>query len=185
MREYIRWVQFREDDPLVKKYKKMGYPVRELQTYQGTTVVGFPTRPEICKLGMNGQLVTASEATPEEQYKWLMMLEKYWIVGVDETGKPLEPDTGNQVSYTLKYDPKKVSYKDFSKMVKKYQSQIKTCSVMPKVDTTAYEYQPEEAVTIGQFMNVIREITENGGGNDIDEDIDLEHLKCESGACPI
>jgi hypothetical protein len=34
-------------------------------------------------------------------------------------------------------------------------------------------------------MNVIREIAENGGGNDIDEDIDLEHLKCESGACPI
>jgi adenosylcobalamin-dependent ribonucleoside-triphosphate reductase len=183
MREYIRWVQFREDDPLVKKYKKLGYPVKELKTYQGTTVVGFPTQPEICKLGMNGELVTAPEATPEEQYKYLMLLEKYWIVGVDEEGKALEPDTGNQVSYTLKYDPEKVSYKEFKKMVSKYQPLIKTCSVMPRVDATAYEYQPEEAVTINQFMEVIREIQDEDSG--LSEDIDLEHLKCESGACPI
>lgn len=185
MREYIRWVQFRSDDPLVKKYKKMGYPTKDLRAYEGTTVVGFPTQPEICRLGMNGQLVTAGEATPEEQYKWLMLLEKYWIVGVDEDGNPLEPDTGNQVSYTLKYNPEKVEYEEFKDMVAKYQPQIKTCSVMPQVDVTAYEYQPEEPVTIGQFMGVIREIDEKGGGDGVLEDIDLEHLKCESGACPI
>lgn len=182
MREYLRWVQFSTDDPLVKKYQKLGYPSKELKTYQGTTVIGFPTQPEICKLGMNGQLVTASEATPKEQYQWLMLIEKYWIVGVDEAGKPIEEDTGNQVSYTLKYDPEKVSYKEFSKMVKEYQPLIKTCSVMPKIETTAYEYQPEEAVTIGQFMNVIREISANG---EQVEDIDLEMLKCDTGACPI
>lgn len=182
MREYLRWVQFSTDDPLVKKYQKLGYPTKELKTYQGTTVVGFPTQPEICKLGMNGQLVTAAEATPKEQYQWLMLIEKYWIVGVDEAGNPLEEDTGNQVSYTLKYDPDKVSYKEFSKMVREYQPLIKTCSVMPKIETTAYEYQPEEAVTIGQFMNVIREISANG---EQVEDIDLEQLKCDTGACPI
>jgi hypothetical protein len=182
MREYLRWVQFSTDDPLVKKYQKLGYPSKELKTYQGTTVIGFPTQPEICKLGMNGQLVTASEATPKEQYQWLMLIEKYWIVGVDEAGQPLEEDTGNQVSYTLKYDPEKVSYKEFSKMVREYQPLIKTCSVMPKIDKTAYEYQPEEAVTIGQFMNVIREISANGEQM---EDIDLDQLKCDTGACPI
>jgi len=183
MREYIRWVQFRSDDPMIKKYKRKGYPIKELKSYQGTTAVGFPTRPEICKLGMNGQLITASEATPEEQYKWLMLLEKYWIVGVDEAGKPLK-DIGNQVSYTLKYDPDKVSFAKFSKMVKKYQPLIKTCSVMPKIDVTAYEYQPEEAVTVGEFMKVIREISANGDKG-ILEDINMEHLKCENGACPI
>lgn len=182
MREYMRWVQFRDDDPLVKKYQKIGYPIKELKTYQGTTAIGFPTQPEICRLGMNGELVTASEATPKEQYQWLMLLEKYWIVGVDEDGKALEDDTGNQISYTLKYDPDKVSYSKFKKMVTQYQPMIKTCSVMPKIDTTAYEYQPEESVTIGQFMNVINEIAGNG---ELMEDINLEHLKCESGACPI
>lgn len=183
MREYIRWVQFRSDDPLVKKYKKLGYPVKELRSYPGTTAVGFPTQPEICRLGMNNKLVTASEATPEEQFKWLMLLEKYWITGVDENGKSLSPDTGNQVSYTLKYDPQLVSYRKFANMIRKYQPQIKTCSVMPKIDLTAYEYQPEEAVTIGQFTQVINEISKDEG--DVLEDISLDHLKCDNGACPI
>ena len=181
MREYIRWVQFRNDDPLVKKYKKMGYPTKELKSYSGTTVIGFPTQPEICKLGMDGALITAAEAKPEEQYKWLILLEKYWIQGVDESGEPLE-DTGNQVSYTLKYDPKKVNFKDFSKMVKMYQSQVKCCSVMPQTDASAYEYQPEQPVTSVDFMQVVNEITED---DELKEDIDLDSLKCASGACPI
>ncbi|KUK79398.1 MAG: Putative Ribonucleoside-triphosphate reductase, partial [Microgenomates bacterium 39_7] len=185
MREYMRWVQFKEDDPVVDKYRKRKFPVKELKSYQGTVAVGFPTQPEICRLGMNGKLVTASEATMEEQFTWLMLLEKYWIVGVDEKGKPL-PDTGNQVSYTLKYDPEKITYDQYKEVVTKYQSQIKTCSLMPKIDETAYEYQPEESVTSNDFMRVIREINEaSNGEDDLLEDINLEHLKCETGACPI
>jgi hypothetical protein len=181
MREYIRWVQYRSDDPAVKKYKEKGYPVKELKSYTGSTAVGFPTQPLICRIGMNGELVTAGEATPEEQYKWLMLLEKYWIVGIDEQGEPLD-DTGNQVSYTLKYDPTKVSFKEFSEMINKYQGLIKCCSVMPQQDATAYEYQPEQPVTISEFMRVINEIETD---ESLFEDIDYEHLKCESGACPI
>lgn len=182
MREYIRWVQYRSDDPMVKKYKEIGYPVKELKSYKGSTAVGFPTQPLICRIGMNGELVTAAEATPEEQFKWLMLLEKYWILGVDENGKPYEEDTGNQVSYTLKYNPEKVSYKDFSQMIQKYQSKVKCCSVMPQTDGTAYEYQPEQPVTISEFMKVLNEIK---GDEALGEDIDYEHLKCASGACPI
>lgn len=181
MKEYLRWVQYRSDDPQVEKYKAKGYPVKELRSYQGSTAVGFPTQPLICRLGMDGKLVTAAEATPEEQYKWLMLLEKYWIVGVDTDGNPLE-DTGNQVSYTLKYDPKRVTYSEYSEMVNKYQGLIKCCAVMPQQDATAYEYQPEQPVTISEFMRVINEIEKD---ENLFEDIDYDHLKCESGACPI
>jgi len=181
MREYIRWVQYRSDDPMVKKYKKKGYPIKELKSYKGSTAVGFPTQPLICRIGMNGELVTAGEATPEEQFKWLILLEKYWIVGQDENGKPLE-DTGNQVSYTLKYDPKKVKFGEFEEMVSRYQGLVKCCSVMPQQDTTMYEYQPEQSVTISEFMGVLNEIEAD---ESLMEDIDYEHLKCASGACPI
>lgn len=181
MREYIRWVQYRSDDPAVKKYQEKGYPVKELKSYQGSTAVGFPTQPLICRLGMGHKLLTAGEASPEEQYKWLMLLEKYWIVGLDDKGQPLE-DTGNQVSYTLKYNPDRVTFKEYSEMVKKYQSKVKCCSVMPQQDTTAYEYQPEEPVTISEFMKVLNEIEKD---ESLLEDIDYEHLKCDSGACPI
>jgi len=182
MREYIRWVQYRSDDPQVKRYHKKGYPVKELKSYKGSTAVGFPTQPLICRLGMGDKLITASEATPEEQYKWLMLLEKYWLRGVDKDSEPLKPDTGNQVSYTLKYNPNKVTFKEYSDMLKKYQSLVKVCSVMPQQDVTAYEYQPEEPVTISEFMKVLNEIQKD---ETIMEDIDYEHLKCESGACPI
>jgi adenosylcobalamin-dependent ribonucleoside-triphosphate reductase len=181
MREYLRWVQYRSDDPAVRRYKEKGYPVKELKSYTGSSAVGFPTQPLICRLDMGDRLVTAGEATPEEQYTWLMLLEKYWIVGVDEQGKPLV-DTGNQVSYTLKYDPKKVSYKEYAEMVRKYQGLIKCCSVMPQQDATAYEYQPEQPVTISEFMKVLNEIETD---ETLLEDIDYEHLKCDNGACPI
>jgi intein-encoded DNA endonuclease-like protein len=181
MREYLRNMQFRSDDPLVEQYRAKGYPVRELRTYQGTSIVGFPTQPTICRLGMGDKLVTAAEATPEEQYRWLMLLEKYWIRGVDEQGQPL-PDTGNQISYTLKYDPAQTTYKDFVRMMVKYQSQIRCCSVMPTTDTSAYEYLPEQPFrSVGQFQAIIGAITDP----EALEDIDMEHLQCQSGACPI
>ncbi len=183
MREYLRWVQYRSDDPMVEKYRAKGYPVKELQTYKGSTVVAFPTQPLICRLGMTDeQLVTAAEATPEEQYQWLMLLEKYWIVGIDpQTREPLT-DTGNQVSYTLKYDPQSVSFDEYAEMVRKYQGLVKCCSVMPQQDTTAYEYQPEQPVTAAEFMQVLQEIEEDA---DLFEDIDMYHLQCATGACPI
>lgn len=180
MTEYIRWVQFRYDDPLVKEYMKKGYPIKELKTYNEAVAVGFPTQTEICKLGMGDRLVTAAQATPEQQYKWLMLLEKYWIVGLDESGVSL-PDTGNQISYTLKYKPSEVSLREFKQMLLKYQSKIKCCAVMPQVDVTAYEYQPEEPVTPQQFLDIVANIKDDS----LKEDIDLESLKCQSGACPI
>jgi adenosylcobalamin-dependent ribonucleoside-triphosphate reductase len=178
MREYLRWVQFKSDDPLVKQYEALGYPVKRLQVYQGSTVVGFPTRPEICKLGMGDKLVTAAEATPEEQYEYLRLLEKYWIKGVNQT-----VETGNQVSYTLKYDPKAVSFEDFQKVILEQQSTVRCCSVMPQTDLEgyAYEYLPEHPVTKHEYEQIMNAIKDD----DIKEDVGVEHVACDNGVCPI
>ena len=183
MREYIRWVQFRNDDPLVEEYRAKGYPIRKLKTYSGTTIVGFPTAPLICTLGMGDKLVTAAEATPEEQYQYLRLLEKYWIVGVEEDGEtPLE-DRGNQVSYTLKYDPKRVSFEEFKRTLLEGQASIRCCSVMPQADTTAYEYQPEQPVTKHEFEVILAAVAAEE--ESMKEEVGLEHVDCASGACPI
>jgi adenosylcobalamin-dependent ribonucleoside-triphosphate reductase len=182
MREYLRWVQFRNDDPLIEEYRAKGYPIRNLRTYSGTTIVGFPTKPLICDLGMGDKLVTAAEATPEEQYQYLRLLEKYWIIGVEEDGvTPLE-DRGNQVSYTLKYDPKVVGYDEFKRTLLEGQAKIRCCSVMPQTDTSAYEYIPEQMVTKHEFDVISAAISESG---DAKEDIGAEHVDCGGGACPI
>lgn len=181
MREYLRWVQFRNDDPLVAEYEAKGYPIRKLQTYSGTTIVGFPTKPMICDLGMGDKLVTAAEATPEEQYEYLRLMEKYWITGVEKDGvTPLE-ERGNQVSYTLKYDPKVVDFEEFKRTLLDGQSTIRCCSVMPQTDTSAYEYQPEEMVTKHEFELIAHAIQ----NTDLQEDIGQEHVECAGGACPI
>ena len=173
---YLRWVQFRNDDPLIAEYRAKGYPVRELKTYSGTTIVGFPTKPAIVELaeelGLVDKLVTAAQATPEEQFQWLRLLEKYWI----------GEEKGNQVSYTLKYDPKKVSFDEFRATILAQQPTVKCCSVLPSMDPgdSPYEYFPEEAVTKGYFEYLVGNIEAA-----MNEDIDLDSLKCASGACPI
>jgi len=181
MKWYVRWVQFRDDDPLIAKYRAAKYPVRELKQYRGHVIVGFPTQPVVSTIIPEDKLVTAGEATPEEQYKWLMLGEKYWIHGTDEEGNPVtDRNIGNQISYTLKYNTDNVDYKLFREMLVKYQSQIRCCSVMPQSDTSAYEYQPEQPVNKAEYEKIAHAIQ-----MELEEDIGKEHVDCDSGSCPI
>lgn len=182
MREFIRWVQFRNDDPLVAEYEARGYPVKRLKSYEGTTIVGFPTKPRICDLDGGDWVVTAAEATPEEQYQFLRLLEKYWIHGVEEDGvTPLAGETGNQVSYTLKYDPKVVDFEHFLETLIDGQFSVRCCSVMPQSDTSAYEYQPEQPVTKLDFEKIAEAIA----NDNLKEDIGFEHVDCGTSGCPV
>ena len=176
---YLRWVQFSSHDPLVLQYINEGYPYRELKQYKNTTIIGFPTKLAISELGMDEKLVTAYQATPEEQYKWVALGEKYWIEGVDEQGNSLEPRS-NQISYTLKYNPKVVSYDNFKGMILKYQPTIRCCSVMPQEDHSAYEYLPEEAISYLEYQSILGRI-----GKKLVEDVDKVHVDCAGGACPV
>jgi ribonucleoside-triphosphate reductase (formate) len=177
---YLRWVQFSNNDPLVASYIKNGYPHRQLVKYQNTTIIGFPTSPVISNLGLGEKLVTAAEATPEEQYQWLRLGEKYWLRGVDEAGNPLEKDTGNQISYTLKYDPNRIDYRSFAKILRKEQSRVKCCSIMPQEDSSSYEYLPEQPVTKAEYEGIQAKIKRA-----MEEDIGAEHVQCAGGACPV
>ena len=180
-REYLRWVQFRDEDPLVEDYRKRGYPVKKLSSYHGTTIVGFPTEPTITTLGMGDKLLTASEATPEQHYQWLRLLEKYWI--------GTEDGRGNQVSYTLRYNQDNVTYERYQDMLAEHQSEIRCCAVMPeiKLDSSAYEYLPEEERSPFEMKIIKARIAAMSAEQGIiTEDFDMEkHLGCASGACPL
>lgn len=182
-REFLRWVQFRNDDPLVAIYKSAGYPTRELVHYTGTTIVGFPTAPTLTGLGMGDALVTASEATPEEHFKWLMLGEKYWIHGTDRDGQPVKEEYGQSISYTLQYDPKTVSLRHFQDMLLKYQGEVRCCAVMPVSSTTAYEYNPEQGVLREEYMEMLARIQEAAVA--VTEGVAREHVDCASGGCPV
>lgn len=175
MLEYLRWVQFQKDDPLIDEYAAKGYPVvREVPNYEKVSIVGFPTQPVICRLGIpREKLVTAAEATMEEQYKWVALLEKFWL-----------GPRGNQVSYTLKYDKNEVSYERYQELVLAWQPRVRCISVMPasdwRVSQRKYGYVPEEPVSAEGFEAIQRRIRTRA-----EEVVTLDSLQCASGACPL
>ncbi len=182
MRQYLRWVQFNSDNSLVKEYEQEGYPTKVLTKQHKTIVVGFPTEPEICNVIPREDIVLASEATPEEQFKYLSLLEKHYIDG--EESEELGSHLGSQISYTLKYRKEEMDFEGYKEMLKNGLVKVKCVSVMPQGDPEetrkAYEYLPEEPVTFEKYKKVLDKVT----GNMV-QDIGREHLECEGGACPI
>lgn len=166
---YLRWVMFTPDNPVYLDYKSRGYPTRDLRTYRNTSIVGFPTAPLLSTIMPPERIVTAAQATPEQQYQWLLLGEKYWL------GTKMD----NQISYTLKYDPDKVSYTEFAEMLKKYQARVKACSVMAQEEENSYEYLPEEEITLERFEELKRIIDPTR------EEVDRAHVDCGTGGCPV
>ena len=182
-RQYLRWVQFKGtrdergawlpgSDPLLADYAARGYPLRELKSFPGMTIVGFPTVPLLMSLGLGERLVTAPEASPHEQYRWLRLLERHWI-GAEQ---------GNQVSYTLKVYTDQYDLDDFRAIVLEEQPLVRCCAVLPSrpEGDLGYEYMPEEEISAGRFAAIMAGIAATGR-----EAVDLVHLQCISGVCPI
>jgi hypothetical protein len=184
-RQYLRWVQFKgvrddasgewaaESDPLLAEYAARGYPMRTLKTFQGMTVVGFPTVPLLLRLGLGERSVTAGEASPADQYRWLRLLEEHWI-GAEQ---------GNQVSYTLKIFTDRHDLEAFRSIVREQQPLVRCCAVLPSRpdDEMGYEYLPEEEVSEAAFDAIVAGIDAGTAR----EGVDMVHLECASGICPI
>jgi hypothetical protein len=183
-RYYLRWVQFkgvRDDsgkwadnsDPLLAEYESRGYPMRTLKTFPNMTVVGFPTVPLLLRLGLGDRSVTAGEAPPRDQYRWLRLLEQHWI-GAEQ---------GNQVSYTLKIFTDRHDLESFRTIVREQQPFVRCCAVLPSRPDheLGYEYLPEEEISAEDFAAIVAGL-EPGFGQ---EAVDLAHLACPSGVCPI
>jgi hypothetical protein len=171
---YLRWVQYKFGDRDLETLKARHYPVQDIShRYPGHCIVGFPTKMPIMDLMNEDQIVTAQQATPTEQYQWVCLLEKYWI-----------GEKGNQVSYTLKYDPAVTSFTEFMQLVLDWQPLVRCISVLPAADweqtQRIYGYVPEQPITQQQYESFMRSI------NPVTREayVDAE-LGCETGACPI
>jgi len=183
-RQYLRWVQFKgtkdgngewsaDSDPLLAEYEARGYPIRTLRSFPGMSIVGFPTLPLIQRLGIGDGLVTAPEAGPHEQYQWLRLLERHWIGA----------ERGNQISYTLKLYTDRHDLESFREILLENQPQVRCCSILPSQPDheLGYEYLPEEEVPPARFAAILSDIRDQA----LHEAVDMQHLQCASGVCPI
>jgi adenosylcobalamin-dependent ribonucleoside-triphosphate reductase len=183
-RQYIRWVTFqgtrpeggpweKGSDPLLADYESRGYPVRVLKSFRRMSIVGFPTVPLIQRLGLNGQLVTATEVDPASHYAWLRLLERHWIGA----------ERGNQVSYTLKVNTEECDLEAFQALLLRHQPGVRCCALLPSVPDSklGYEYLPEEEVTKERFAQIVDGIHDPA----LHEMVNTVHLQCPGGVCPI
>lgn len=174
---WLRWVQYDKNNPLIQEYIQRGYPVQTLKSYPNTVIVGFPTKSGMLDLLPESDVVLAGQATIDEQYAWVKLIEENWL------------DTkGQQVSYTCKYDPRITSYDELYESIRINQRNVKCFTIMPQIDQSAYEYQPEELISKLTYDGWIQHIEARHKAANLDhiqEDIDLEGLVCAGGACPI
>jgi adenosylcobalamin-dependent ribonucleoside-triphosphate reductase len=169
---YMRWVQFRKDDPTYLELREKGYPWKDVSSqYPDTHVIGYPTSMALAR-EMGDRLVTMHDVTLEQQYQWLRLLEEHWI-GAD--------GRGNQISYTMKYDPRTTSFEEYKAMILTHQPNVRACSMAPLVDLSAYSYVPEEPITREEYEAAMAKIEEIATHEKYDDNL----LRCEGGACPI
>ena len=137
------------------------------------TAVGFPTVPLLLRLGMGERVVTAPEASPAAQFRWLRLLERHWI-GAEQ---------GNQVSYTLKIFTDRVDLAAYRGIVLREQPEVRCCAVLPSRPDCelGYEYLPEEEVSGEVFAAIVAGIDDAA----VKEAVGVEHLVCAGGVCPI
>lgn len=167
---YIRWVLVVKGTERYDEYAKRGYPMRDVShQYNGCAIVGFPTKHPITDIIPADKLVTAYDVTAEDQYKWVRLLEHFWLGA-----------NNNQVSYTLKYDQSAISHDQYMGMLLKWQPLVKCCAVMPFTDGSAYAYLPEEKIDQAEYERLMDKINLSER-----EDYDESTLACPGGACPI
>lgn len=169
---YIRWVVCEKGSAKHADYIKRGYPVKDVShQYANCVVVGFPTKHPICDIVDPKHLVTANDVSIEDQFKWVILIEKFWF-GDDRVN--------NQVSYTLKYDQKTTTLDEYSELVLKWQPMVRCCSVMPFTDESAYSYLPEERIDQTKFEELMADIQRAK-----EEDYDERSIGCDGKGCPV
>jgi len=183
---YMRWIQYEKlkgGKPNVELQGLIdaGYPMKDISSqFPGKVVVGFPTQQPIVQLMGADKIVTAAEATIEQHYKWLMLLEKFWLGGKNEDGSM----RNGQLSYTLKIAPG-TSYEEFHSIVSEWQPKIRCCAfdISQEIGEmkSAHVYVPEEPISYEQYLAEKAKIKNILGVEGISDDV----LQCASGICPI
>jgi hypothetical protein len=188
---YLRWNQYEAEingvpNPDVVDLKNRGYPVKDISVkddgsigYPGKVVVGFPTKLPIVDLMGGENVTTASDVSVEDHYKWLALLEKFWL-GTKADGS----SKNGQISYTLKVKAENYTFEEFKAIIAEWQPKVRCCAIdfVQDIDSlkSAYVYVPEEPISFETYTAMMADIisVEREGYEDA-------NIQCTSGFCPI
>lgn len=144
--QYLRWVRY-EDDVSAQALLRAGHPAR--RTASGF-LIGFPTQALLSRLGHHLGLMTAGEAPLAAQYRWIDLLERYWI-GARQ---------GNQVSCTLNFDADMVSLPELQRLLRRHQPTLRAASLLPRRAACVIEKatMPEEPISAATYAALMAQI---------------------------
>lgn len=191
---YLRWVQMEKiyggvPNEKLADHEARGYPIIDISQsaqYPGKCIIGFPTKQPIVDIMGGENVVTAADVSPEDHYKWLSLLERFWLGGKNEDGSM----RNNMISYTLKFktqsedQPDGVTYEQFKNTILEWQPKIRCCAFDASQSIgelkSAHVYVPEEPISYETYKELTSKINKLEN-----EEYDEENLQCASGICPI
>lgn len=164
---YIRRIRMGSNDPLVQYCRDKGYNVVYDVKFDGTAdhtkfVVEFP-----CKTPDNATL--ASELTAVQQMEWVVKAQSEWA--------------DNNVSVTVYY--KKEELQDIKDWLKKnYTNKVKSVSFLLHSEH-GFMLAPYEEISEDKYYEMLNQIKYDITFVDTINDLSIDSLECEGGACPI
>jgi hypothetical protein len=105
-----------------------------------------------------------------QHYNWLELLQQNWL------GR----GNNNQISYTLTFDPARVSFAEFKRTLLEWQPRIRVCSFLPRCTPSNYEYLPIEPLSQQQYAQLESRIQRAEL-----ESYDEATLSCARGSCEV
>lgn len=166
-RYFNRRIRFSATDPKqieqIREYEAKGYHVEDCVYAPFTKVVTIPTKDilmdAVDEAGYNADEIVESAA--DLTVDQMLAVQAFYQ----------EKFVDSAVSFTVNFDPAKVSKEELSASLMKHLPNLKGTTVLPE---GSYEQAPYERLTREEFESAV--ITETGDG--VDEN-------CATGACPI
>ncbi|KPC91089.1 ribonucleoside-triphosphate reductase [Streptomyces sp. NRRL F-6602] len=163
---FLRRIRFSNIEPdearQVEEYKAKGYHTEPDIYAANTTVVEIPTKDPILEIVPDEKLVKAAhEMSLEDHLKIQEMYQSCWA--------------DNAVSYTINFDPDKVSVDELVEAFKRYGPTLKGTTCFPEATRPQSPYQ---ILTKEQYEYLVEALGEETMESGFDE-------ACASGACPL
>ena len=164
---YIRRVRMVSNDPLVAYCRNKGYNVQfdvgiDGKENHNMCVVSFPCiTPDHATL--------AEELTAVQQLEWVVKAQRIWA--------------DNNVSVTVYY--RKEELPEIQEwMAKNYKSNIKSVSFLLHSDH-GFALAPYEKISEEEYLRLKSKIKDSSVYVDVLNNMSIDNLECEGGACPI
>lgn len=161
--QYIRRVRFPTNSSWAAPLKRAGYKVEKAHDGHNTSIVEFP-------VNLGDDLRCQHDQTAHEQLENAAFMQRHWA--------------DNSVSCTVSFDPQEENPESLSRLLQKFDSQLKGISFLPspKKGSIQYAQAPYERINLSQYYQMMKSIKPILFDHS-DNFVPKEHSFCDGDVC--